>query len=148
MSAKASIIFSTKTISVFAYKVIKHLTSWSLNELVKLTMLWTTGPWNGFLQQLFYENLSRIWSNTGLEKKHEVGLENAIIYRKSNIDTWRGILSSVRKANSVQPVHLHSLTGVFFVHKIWEIVILKGECSNQSAKLNWLIWVLAAHTWL
>ena len=32
-----------KNFSVFGYKV-KHLTSWPLNELVKLTMLWTTGP--------------------------------------------------------------------------------------------------------
>ena len=43
-SAKASLIFSTKNISVFGHKVVKHLTSWPLNELVKLTMLWTTGP--------------------------------------------------------------------------------------------------------
>ena len=38
-SAKASLIFSTKNISVIGYKVVKHLTSWPLNELVKLTML-------------------------------------------------------------------------------------------------------------
>ena len=43
-SAKASHIFSTKNISGFGYKVVKHLRSWPLNELVKLTMLWTTGP--------------------------------------------------------------------------------------------------------
>ena len=43
--AKASLIFSTKNFSVFGNKVVKHLTSWPLNELVKLTMLWTTGPW-------------------------------------------------------------------------------------------------------
>ena len=43
-SAKASLIFSTKNFSIFGYKVVKHLTSWPLNELVKLTMLWTTGP--------------------------------------------------------------------------------------------------------
>ena len=36
--------FCNKNFSVFGYKVIKHLTSWPLNELVKLTMLWTTGP--------------------------------------------------------------------------------------------------------
>ena len=42
--AKASLIFSTKNFSVFGYKVVKDLTSWPLNELVKLTMLWTTGP--------------------------------------------------------------------------------------------------------
>ena len=43
-SAKASLIFSTKNISVFGYKVLRRLTRWPLNELVKLTMLWTTGP--------------------------------------------------------------------------------------------------------
>ena len=58
--------FSTKNISVFGYKVVKHLTSWPLNELVKLTMLWTTGPWfietyPGGLELLTYWNLSS-WS--------------------------------------------------------------------------------------
>ena len=42
--AKASFIFSTKNIRLFGYKVIKHLTSWPLNKLVKQIMLWTTGP--------------------------------------------------------------------------------------------------------
>ena len=41
---KASFIFSTKNIAVFGYKSVKHLTSWPLNGLIKLTMLWTTGP--------------------------------------------------------------------------------------------------------
>ena len=43
-SAKASLIFSTKNFSVFGYKVVKHWPSWPLNELVKLTILRTTGP--------------------------------------------------------------------------------------------------------
>ena len=34
-----------KNISVVGYKVVKLLPNWPLNELVKLTMLWTTGPW-------------------------------------------------------------------------------------------------------
>ena len=38
-TAKAFLIFSTKNTSVFGYKVVKHLTSRPLNELVKLTML-------------------------------------------------------------------------------------------------------------
>ena len=36
--------FSTKNIGVFGYKVVKRLTSWPLNGLIKLLMLWTTGP--------------------------------------------------------------------------------------------------------
>ena len=49
-AAKASHIFSTKNISVFGYKIVKHLTSWPLNELVKLTKLWT----NWALSSLFF----------------------------------------------------------------------------------------------
>ena len=41
--AKASLIFSTKNISLFGYEVVKHLTSWPLNELVKL-MIEQLGP--------------------------------------------------------------------------------------------------------
>ena len=37
-AAKDSHIFSTKSMSIFGYKVEKHLTSRPLNELVKLTM--------------------------------------------------------------------------------------------------------------
>ena len=36
--------FFNKNFSVFGYKVVKQLTRWPLNELAKLTMLWTTGP--------------------------------------------------------------------------------------------------------
>ena len=41
--------FSKKNISVFGSKIIKHLMSGPLNELVKLRMLSTTGPWSGKL---------------------------------------------------------------------------------------------------
>ena len=41
---EASLIFSTKSISVFCYKVLKQFRSWPLNNLFKLMMLWTTGP--------------------------------------------------------------------------------------------------------
>ena len=36
---KASLILSTKHCSVFGNRVVKHLTSWPFNELVKLRML-------------------------------------------------------------------------------------------------------------
>ena len=44
LQCKSFFHFSTKNISVFGNKVKKHLTSWPLNELIKLTMLWKTGP--------------------------------------------------------------------------------------------------------
>ena len=39
LQCRTSLIFSTKNFSVLGYKVVKHLTSRPLNELVKLTML-------------------------------------------------------------------------------------------------------------
>ena len=44
MQCKSFSHFCNKNNSVFGYKVTKHSTSWPLNELMKLTMLWTTGP--------------------------------------------------------------------------------------------------------
>ena len=41
------LISFNKNISVLYYKVVKHLTSWPVNELVKqltMVMVWTTGP--------------------------------------------------------------------------------------------------------
>ena len=57
--AKASLIFSTKNITVSGYKVTKHLMSWPLNEHVKLTMLWTTGPRTTGEYRLYHTNVLR-----------------------------------------------------------------------------------------
>ena len=46
LQKRLSFFFSAKNISVFGYKVLKHLKSWPLNELVKLMMLWTTDALN------------------------------------------------------------------------------------------------------
>ena len=43
-NAKDSHILSTKNNSVFAYVVGMYLTSWGLNDDVKLTKFWATGP--------------------------------------------------------------------------------------------------------
>ena len=60
---------STKNISMFGYKVVKHLTSWPLNELVKLRMLWTTGPWlsfiSGSLKPYKFSGNNSIWLKYG-----------------------------------------------------------------------------------
>ena len=43
-TAKDSLIFSTKNNSGFDNVVSVHLTNWRLNDIIRLTMLWTTGP--------------------------------------------------------------------------------------------------------
>ena len=43
-SAKATHIFSAKNIRILYIESAKTVNEMTLNELVKLTMLWTTGP--------------------------------------------------------------------------------------------------------
>ena len=44
-SAKATHIFSAKNIRILCIESTKTVNEMTLNELVKLTTLWTTGPW-------------------------------------------------------------------------------------------------------
>ena len=46
-SAKATHIFSAKNIRILYIESAKTVNEMTLNELVKLTTLWTTGPWFG-----------------------------------------------------------------------------------------------------
>ena len=48
-SAKATHIFSAKNIRILYIESAKTFNEMTLNELVKLTTLWTTGPWFCFL---------------------------------------------------------------------------------------------------
>ena len=47
--AKATHIFSAKNIRILYIESAKTVNDMTLNELVKLTMLWTTGPWSEFI---------------------------------------------------------------------------------------------------
>ena len=65
--------FSTKNFSVFGYKVVKHLTTWPFNKIIKLTMLWTTGPRSLLVSSdgfLFLEFARQISNHTGLTSSH------------------------------------------------------------------------------
>ena len=52
-SAKATHIFSAKNIRILYIESAKTVNEMTLNELVKLTTLWTTGPWKGPFSYLF-----------------------------------------------------------------------------------------------
>ena len=45
-SAKATHIFSAKNIRILCIESAKTVNEMTLNELIKLTTLWTTGPWH------------------------------------------------------------------------------------------------------
>ena len=48
-SAKATHIFSAKNIRILYIESAKTVNEMTLNELIKLTTLWTAGPWNKWL---------------------------------------------------------------------------------------------------
>ena len=52
-SAKATHIFSAKNIGIMYIESAKTVNEITLNELVKLTKLWTTGPWLCKLPNIF-----------------------------------------------------------------------------------------------
>ena len=52
-SAKATHIFSAKNIGILYIESAKIVNEMTLNELVKLTTLWTTGPW---ILKVLYNN--------------------------------------------------------------------------------------------
>ena len=64
-SAKATHIFSAKNIRILYIESVKTVNEMTLNELVKLTTLWTTGPWfgiaSGQISSVFDSYLSATW---------------------------------------------------------------------------------------
>ena len=74
-SAKATHIFSAKNIKILCIESAKTVNEMTLNELVKLTTLWTTGPcslrpyWMGILCTPWIEIHKAIFFYFQLEKK-------------------------------------------------------------------------------
>ena len=97
-SAKSFSHFFNKNISIFVVKVVKHLMSWPLNELVKLTMLWTTGPWTIMKTQTHIAwNLYKIWirsENTiftltmSIKRTLRIHLKLKVVSLLTNGPTW------------------------------------------------------------
>ena len=56
-TAKATHIFSAKNIRILYIESAKTVNEMTLNELIKLTTLWTTGPWiRRNRMHTYYEN--------------------------------------------------------------------------------------------
>ena len=60
------------------YKVLKHLTSWPLNELVKLTMLWTTGPRQ--ISHIIFFTLSDKLTSLGMSSDKSCGRHHLVYF--------------------------------------------------------------------
>ena len=74
-SAKATHIFSAKNIKILCIESAKTVNEMTLNELVKLTTLWTTGPWipppPGFEPRTSWSKVGRA-NHLATQKLHHV----------------------------------------------------------------------------
>ena len=135
--AKASLIFSTKNFSVFGCKVVKHLTSWPLNELIKLTMLWTTGPrivYNvGFSECKSYGLCKKNWIVANFMKKH-------IFFFSQLRCAWKGTLVKEVAALSSW---LKKRLNPRYVHRLCRLIWPQGyenfSCSSQLSMKFYLL---------
>ena len=77
-SAKATHIFSAKNIRILYIKSAKIVNEMILNELVKLTTLWTTGPWctNMVFKHIFFKTIKRVWCRPRWRSWMRVRLES------------------------------------------------------------------------
>ena len=61
MWVKATHIFSAKDIRILCIESAKTVNEITLNEHVKLTMLWTTGPWSDWMCKLIWVFAGHTW---------------------------------------------------------------------------------------
>ena len=86
-SAKATHIFSAKNIRILYIESTKTVNEMTLNELVKLTMLWTTGPRSLGINEFI--SFTCIMSPTS--KKLEGHIAFGSFVRSSEIGSWNFI---------------------------------------------------------
>ena len=84
-SAKATHIFSAKNIRILYIESTKTVNEMTLNELVKLTTLWTTGPW--FVQSLEVSG-NAVWIRR-ITASDKMFLFST---KKNNISPWKHML--------------------------------------------------------
>ena len=92
-SAKATHIFSAKNIRILCIESAKTVNEMTLNKLVKLTTLWTTGPWSSV-------NRKGTWYTCRLQGRqlsfcdlvcfpaHQVPSEKGFTQKKRNCSHW------------------------------------------------------------
>ena len=121
-SAKATHIFSAKNIRILYIESSKTVNEMTLNELLKLTTLWTTGPWRievWKFQQLYHD----VQFEIEIERLHKV-LPRA---RITLVETKK-LLEMIKSSSSVLRVLSLSLAQMFFW---WEILLWQWRVAWQ-----------------
>ena len=139
-SAKATHIFSAKNFRILYIEFAKTVNEMTLNELVKLTTLWTTGPWSGYI--LIYPSnrtdmpvqLCRPWSDAVLMSALvpaqvactsssladlQMGFWN-ILWRLKPSKQFRAFLKYMYSRTSLSRTRLFRITAYLEV-KIWSL---------------------------
>ena len=118
---KASLIFSTKNFSVFGYKVVKRLTSWSLKKLIKPRMLWITGPrYVGWIWYFFKITLKQL-SDSYKQQASEAGRRCQVWckYRKLCSPMCGAAMFEQRRMRAEEGCVFMLLSSGICQHKLW-----------------------------
>ena len=120
-NAKATHIFSAKNIRMLCIESAKTVNEMTLNELVKLTTLWTTGPW------LIYDE----WKRNQILYQRRICAGHSISYK----------IACAPNDDSDQPAHPHNLISVSTEHSVGSYASTERL---QADRLIGLIWVFSA----
>ena len=131
-NAKATHIFSAKNIRILCIESAKTVNEMTLNELVKLTMLWTTGPW------FFNEKQGLICHVNGLPSLicHVNGLQSLICHVNglpSLICHVNGLPSLICHVNGLPRQTIHMTYQAYLIsEKYWvsSATVLHGDLSS------------------
>ena len=149
-SAKATHIFSAKNIRILCIESAKTVNEMTLNELVKLTTLWTTGPckfWNmynwlfhkkgKFLDSHWFHNICGrfLWS----ELIFFLLLIKSIWAARSENVPSDMCLVKIQIRLCICAVWSESSLGTFWLAKAAKFLHADNEDSDQTVWMHWLI---------
>ena len=121
-SAKATHIFSAKNIRILHIKSAKTVNKMTLNELVKLTMLWTTGPCT---------STDAVWSLFALHSDDSQGLNTSTDGHQRLIRLYKYARWSV--FSMCLKIHYRTMRLIFFSYLQPWIMIVHG-CRYENKK--------------
>ena len=137
----ATHIFSAKNIRILYIESAKTVNEMTLNELVKLTTLWTTGP-RGVSSKHFSYFSMKTYCSYSLEAPHQ-GISNEY---PQHMFLWRNlgpvVQSVVSLTSSLRVISLTVLTDsiynilIFFAEKMWVAFALQKLLTFFQQKIS------------
>ena len=148
--AKATHIFSAKNIRILCIESAKTVNEMTLNELVKLTTLWTTGPWcysdrkcatiNNRYLDFFWRALWLHWSKDNY-LKDILSFVNygSIVNNRSKKQKFVSVHDKTYNKTCVtsskysdQPIYLPTMARVMVYPSLDSLEVVEGTCDQQK----------------